>query len=263
MALILLIHLSTGALVGLIAGLFGVGGGLIIVPLLVAIFTHQGFAVEVVTHLAVGTSLATIVITSISSIRAHQRHNAIDWSVFRQLVPGIVVGSLAGASVAKSIPGDLLARIFGLFELAVAVQMALALKAVATRPLPRPAVMAASGGIIGAISTMVGVGGGTMTVPFLSWHSIPIQRAIATAAACGLPIAVAGGSGMALAGLGSDGVPSWSIGFIYLPALAAIVSTSVLTAPVGARLAHRLPAAILKRAFSLLLLLLGLWMLSR
>ena len=255
------IYLATGAFAGTMAGLLGVGGGLIIVPILVLSFATQGIAGEVQMHLAVGTSLATIIFTSLSSVSAHHRRGAVVWPTFWAMTPGIIIGALFGAMIARFIPSLSLRTLFGVFELFVALQMALSLKPSAHRGLPGKPGMSGAGAVIGALSALVGVGGGTLTVPFLLWCNVSIQRAIATSAACGLPIAVAGAVGFVISGWGDSQLPAWSSGYLYWPALLGIVSASVLFAPLGAKLAHCLPTVVLKRLFSLLLLALALRML--
>ena len=256
------IYLLTGSAVGVIAGMLGVGGGLVIVPILVWLFLRQGLPPELVTHLAVGTSLATIVMTSIASVRAHHRRGAVLWREVGRLTPGILLGALAGSWLADLLPGNRLALIFGIFELTVAAQMGLALSAAPHRTLPGPWAMGGAGGVIGAISALVGVGGGTMTVPFLTWCNIDVRRAVATSAACGLPIALAGATGFAITGWNEPNLPPWSSGYLYWPAFTGIVAASTLTAPAGAWLAHTLPTQTLKRVFALFLALLGVWMIG-
>jgi len=250
-----------GAFAGLVAGLLGVGGGLIIVPVLVFIFTGQGIANHLIVHLAVGTSLATIVFTSISSVRAHHQHGAVIWPVFWQLTPGIVIGAWLGALFADVLASDQLRRFFGVFELLVAIQMTFNVKPRPHRQLPRRTGMLAAGGVIGSISAIVGIGGGTMTVPFLVWCNVAMRKAVATSSACGLPIAIAGATGFIVTGWNAVDLPVYSSGYVYWPAFIGIVIASVLSAPLGARLAHRLPAAQLKRIFAVLLYILGLRML--
>lgn len=259
----LLIYPAVGAMVGVIAGMLGVGGGLVIVPVLVWLFTHQGMAPEVITHLAVGTSLATIVITSIASVRAHHQRGAVAWEAFRALTPGIVIGALLGAWLADRLPSAELGTIFGIFELSVAIQMGLALRTAPHRALPGPLGMSGAGGVIGTLSAIVGVGGGTLTVPFLTWCNVDMRRAVATSAACGLPIALAGAAGFMVTGWQRTGLPEWSSGYLYWPAFAGIVAASTLTAPLGAWLAHTLPTTVLKRVFALFLAGLGCWMILR
>lgn len=257
---IILIYLLVGAFAGLIAGLFGVGGGLIIVPVLVYLFTRQGMDPAILVHLAVGTSLATIVFTSISSVRAHHKRGAVRWDLFWQLTPGIVVGALLGAVVADWMPSLVLRRFFALFEWFVAVQLLLNTRTNPHRDVPGRIGLFAAGNIIGTVSSIVGIGGGTLTVPFLVWCNVAMKKAVATSSACGLPIAIAGAVGFVLLGRSSTSGQEWSFGYLYLPALFGIVASSVVFAPVGARLAHSLPADKLKRLFGLFLLALGSYM---
>lgn len=256
-----LTYLALGAAAGLVAGLLGVGGGLIIVPVLATQFHAQGFGADKLMHLAVGTSLATIVLTSISSVRAHHRHGAVDWSIFHQLTPGILLGALAGAALADLLASDSLRRIFGVFELAVAAQLAFGRPPAAHRTLPGRLALGSAGTVIGSVSAIVGIGGGTLTVPFLAWCNVPLRRAVATSAACGLPIAVAGATGYVLMGWGEEDLPAGATGYVYWPAFAGIVLASVLAAPLGARLAHRLPVDVLRRVFAVFLVALGIKML--
>lgn len=250
-----------GAGAGLLAGMLGVGGGLVIVPVLAVLFYRSGVAPEVVMHLAIGTSLATIVFTSLSSVLAHHRHGAILWTEFRKLTPGILLGAMLGAAVADSLPSKTLRLIFGLFELVVAVQMGLNLKPAPHRSLPGYWGMSGVGSVIGLVSAVVGIGGGTMTVPFLQWCNVAMRQAVATSAACGLPIAVAGAFGYIVTGWNTPLLPSWSSGYLYWPAFVGVVVASMIFAPLGAKLAHRLPGPVLKRFFALFLAFLGLRML--
>lgn len=254
-------YLLAGVIAGLLAGMLGVGGGLVIVPVLVYLFTLQGFDSSVIMHLAIGTSLATIVLTSISSVRAHHQRGAVLWPVVVRLSPGIVVGAWLGAAVAHLLPTTALRIIFGLFELAVATQMALELSAAPHRQLPGRIATGIAGIIIGTVSAIVGIGGGTLTVPFLTWCNVEIRRAVATSAACGLPIALAGSIAFIVSGWHQPALPSASSGYLHWPAVLGIGITSVLLAPFGARLAHTLPVKTLRRTFALFLALLGLRML--
>jgi uncharacterized membrane protein YfcA len=257
-----LVYLGLGAFAGTVAGLLGVGGGLIIVPVLAIVFAQQGVSAEYLMHLAVGTSLATIVPTSISSVVAHHRRGAVLWDVFRRLLPGIVVGAAAGAILARFLDTAVLRTAFGVFELLVAAQLALDIKPAPHRELPGRTGMTVAGSVIGAVSAVLGIGGGTLTVPFLVWCNTQVRKAVATSSACGLPIAVAGGVGFVFTGWGvSSSLPPLSFGFVYLPALLGISVASVLFAPLGARLAHWLAPHILKRLFAVFLAILGLRML--
>lgn len=258
----LVIYLALGATAGLLAGLFGVGGGLIIVPVLTWVFAAQGMDAGVIMHLAIGTSLASIWLTSLMSIRAHHRRGAVDWPLVRKLAAGIVLGALAGAFIAEQLPTHALRRIFGVFELFVAAQMLLVSRYQAHFRLPGNIGLNAAGAVIGVVSAIIGIGGGTLTVPFLVWCSVPMIRAVATSAACGLPIAVAGAIGFILTGWNDALLPEWSSGYLYWPAWLGIVVASSLTAGLGARLAHRLPAARLRQLFALLLMGLGVKMLA-
>ena len=257
----LFIYMVVGAATGVVAGLLGVGGGLIIVPALAWIFHLNGLPASLIMHMAIGTSLATIIITSISSVRAHHRHGAVLWPVFRRLAPGLFVGTLLGSELAGALRSDALRIIFGVFELAVAAQIVFGFKPAPHRNLPGQAVMLAVGGVIGLVSAIVGIGGGSLTVPFLTWCNTTIHQAVATSAACGLPIALGGALGFMLNGWSHPDLPPWSIGYIYGPALLGIGTVSMLTAPLGARLAHSLPTDVLKKAFAGFLGIIGIKML--
>ncbi len=261
MVLSLLLYLALGAMAGVLAGLLGIGGGLVIVPMLTFSLTWQGVAHEHVLHLALGTSLATIIFTSISSFRAHDRRGAVVWDAVKAATPGILVGTFGGAFVASALSTNVLKVFFGLFLYYVAVQMLLDIKPKPSRGLPGTIGMAGVGGGIGVVSSLVGIGGGTLSVPFLTWCNMSIHKAIGTASAIGLPIAVAGTLGYLISGWGQSGVPAYSVGYIYLPALVGIVCASMLTAPMGVRLAHSLPVPLLKRFFAVLLLAVGTKML--
>jgi uncharacterized membrane protein YfcA len=256
-----IIYLLFGAFAGLTAGLLGVGGGLIIVPVLAWIFNSYGFSQNIIMHLAVGTSLATIIFTSISSIIAHHKHQAVLWQIVYKLTPGIIAGAWAGAAIADFLPTRSMKIFFGLFELFVALQMTLNIKPKPHRQLPATPAMGLAGGIIGSISSIIGIGGGTLTVPFLVWCNITMHKAVATSAACGLPIAIAGTIGYVIAGLNENNLPTNSTGYIYWPALLGITTTSILFAPLGAKLAHKLPVNKLKHIFAILLFTLAFKML--
>jgi len=249
-----------GLVVGFVAGLLGVGGGLIIVPVLIMLLHTHGQAVGMEPQLALGTSLATILFTSLSSVRAHHRRGAVEWPLVRRIAPGIVLGTLAGAALAARMPATVLKVFFVVFLFYAAVQMWLDFKPAPHRGLPGRTGTSLAGGVIGVVSSWVGIGGGTLSVPFMLWHNVPLHRAIATSAAIGFPIAFAGAVGYVLGGGRGGGLPAGSLGFVYLPALAGIVLGSVLTAPLGARTAHRLPVRPLKRVFALLLFTLALRM---
>jgi uncharacterized membrane protein YfcA len=246
-------YVGLGLLVGFVAGLLGVGGGLLIVPVLIFLLHAQNLAPGMEPQLALGTSLASILFTSISSVRAHHRHGAVDWPLLRRITPGILAGTLAGAMLATRMPATVLKGFFVVFLFYAAGQMWLDFKPAPHRALPGRGGTTLAGAFIGAVSSWVGIGGGTLSVPFMLWHNVALHRAIATSAAIGFPIAVAGAAGYLFGGLDASGRPAGSLGFVYLPALAGIVAGSVLTAPFGARAAHRMPVRSLKRVFALLL----------
>lgn len=249
-----------GLVVGFVAGLLGVGGGLIIVPVLIFMLHDQGLAAGLEPQVALGTSLASILFTSLSSVRAHHRHGAVEWPLVRRIAPGIVAGTLIGALLAAQVSATVLKLFFIVFLFYAATQMWLDFKPAPHRGLPGRAGTALAGGVIGAVSSWVGIGGGTLSVPFMLWHNVTLHRAIATSSAIGFPIAIAGATGYVLSGWSVPGLPAGTLGFVYLPALAGIVLGSVLTAPLGARTAHRMPTRPLKKVFALLLFALALRM---
>ncbi|OOV87070.1 sulfite exporter TauE/SafE family protein [Oceanospirillum linum] len=254
----LLMYVALGGVAGTLAGLFGIGGGLVIVPVLVFSFAAQGISPEVLTHLAVGTSLATIVVTSVSSVKAHHGKGAVRWDWFTGIAIGIVFGTVLGVKTAGMMSGELLQKVIGVFALLIAVQMGFGLKPKPGRTIPgRPGLIGA-GGFIGWASAIFGIGGGSLTVPFLSWCNVKMQTAVATSAAVGLPIAIVGALANIEEGWGHPLLPEYATGYVYWPAFIGIVSTSVIFAKVGAKLAHSLPSDTLKRIFAVLLLLIGI-----
>jgi uncharacterized membrane protein YfcA len=258
LSLWILAYLCLGAFTGFFAGMLGIGGGLVMVPTLTLMFAAQGhFPADETLHMALGTSMATIIFTAISSLRTHHQHGAVLWPVFRQITPGILLGTAIGTHFAASIPTRPLAIFFTFFVCLIAIQMAANLKPKAARELPAPLGIGITGLGIGALSSLVAIGGGALSVPFLTWCNVRVQQAIGTSAAIGLPIAVGGTLGYIFNGWQITTLPSGSLGFVYLPALAILVVASMLTAPYGARLAHRLPVATLKRIFAGLLVLLA------
>lgn len=251
-------YLALGALAGTMAGLFGIGGGLIIVPVLIFSFEIQGVSPDISAHLAVGTSLATIVFTSMASIRSHHRHGAVRWDIFRPMSGGIVGGAILGAWTAAFMSGDFLQTVIGVFAISVGVKMLMAVDPEPGRDVPGPAGLGVAGAGIGWASAIFGIGGGTLTVPYLSWCNVRMQGTVATSAACGLPIAIAGALANIWTGWDNTHLPAYSLGFVYLPALLGIILSSVFFAKVGANLAHRLDPVLLRRIFSVVLLIVGL-----
>jgi uncharacterized membrane protein YfcA len=246
-----------GVFAGFVAGLFGVGGGLTIVPLLFMLFTAQDFPVEHSMHLALGTSMATIVFTSIASMRAHHAHGAVRWDIVKSFAPGLVIGTLSGSFIATWVPTRPLAMVFTAIVYYASLQMILDFKPKPHSQLPGTFGMVVAGTLIGIVSSLVAAGGGFLSIPFMVYCNVVIHHAVGTSAALGFPIAVAGTVGYIISGLKTSGLPDYSLGYVYLPAFVGVVGVSFLMAPVGARLAHQLPVKQLKRAFGVFLALLA------
>ncbi len=250
-------YLLLGAIAGFLAGLFGVGGGLVLVPVLLLLFDAQHFLSEYALHLALGTSMATIVFTSLASMRKHHQHGAVRWQVVRSITPGILLGTALGALLAASIPTRGLGIFFTLFVYFAAAQILIDKRPHPSRQLPGMAGMTLTGTFTGWISSLVSIGGGTIVVPFLVWCNVPLRHAIGTAAAIGFPIAVGGTLGYIAVGSHVDALPEPHLGYVYLPALFWVALASVLTAPLGAKAAHRMKVEMLRKLFAILLLVLA------
>lgn len=253
-------YLAVGAVVGVLAGLLGVGGGLVIVPMLMFCFAQLGLPPENMMHLALGTSLASIVFTSISSSLSHHRRGAVVWIAVRRITPGILAGTFAGAFLASLLSTTGLKAFFSVFLLYVAVQILVDKKPAPSRELPGIVGMSAGGALIGLVSSLVGIGGGSLSVPFLLWCNVTGHRAIGTSAAIGFPIALAGAAGYIVNGWQDRALPAGALGYVYLPALVGIVAASMMTAPWGAQMAHRISVKRLKRIFAVMLLVMGVRM---
>lgn len=261
------LFLLTGICSGVSAGLFGVGGGLIIVPVLVAIFHFYGLPADIIAHLAIGTSLAVIVITSISSMSAHHKKGGVDWQIVKRMAGGLAIGSLFGAFIAKLFASATLTKMVGVGAILMAINMAF----FAPKPLTDGSKKAPktpyqyiyqyiAGLFIGILSALFGIGGGSLTVPFLLKNGLDIKRAVGTSAACGLPIALSGAIGFALFGQNKTSVVAGTVGFVHLAAFACIASMSFFGAKMGANLAHKLPSDQLKKAFAAMLVIVGIKM---
>jgi len=251
-----------GVVAGFLAGLLGIGGGMLMVPFITFILTGRGVGADLAVKMAIATSMATIVFTSISSVRAHHQRGAVQWPLVQRLAPGIVLGSLLSSlGVFAVVKGNHLAVFFGLFVGFSALRMVAGGNPHATRQMPGPAGQFAAGGVIGFFSGLVGAGGAFISVPFMTWCNVAMHQAVATSAALGFPIAAANVAGYVAVGLGVPGRPAAALGYVWLPALAVIAACSVLTAPLGARAAHNLPVVRLKRIFAVLLALLAGYML--
>jgi len=257
-----LAYLAIGLVAGFLAGLLGIGGGALIVPMLVFVFTAQRLPPEHLLHVALGTSMATIVFTSLSSMRAHHVHGAVDWRIARALAPGMLAGSFGAALLAGVVPTRTLAMMCTAMVFLVGTQLLLDLKPRTTRELPGKAGLFSAGAVIGGVSSLAAAGGAFLAIPFLAWCNVPLRRAIGTASATGFPIALAGTAGYVVQGWHATGLPPASLGFVYLPALGLVVVMSMLAAPFGARLAHRLPVKRLRVVFALMFYALALRMLT-
>ncbi len=262
MLTILISYCICGVFVGLLAGMLGLGGGVIIVPLLNVMFAWQGFSEDIIQHMALGTSMASILFTSISSVRAHYMHGHVDWSIWKTISPGIIIGTFGGAMIASYIPTKELKIFFVVFLIIVGTQMLYKYKPKPSRHLPKPLWVSLIGSFVGVISSLVGIGGATMTVPFMTFCNVPIRQAIGTAAAIGFSIALAGSFGYIVSEVAhSEALPPWAIGYVYLPALVSLVIPSMLVAPLGARIASVLPTDRLKQFLGLFTYTMALHML--
>ena len=254
-------YLALGAFVGFFAGLLGIGGGAAMVPVLAFIFAAKEFTPSHVVHLALGTAMATILFTSVSSVRTHQQHGAVNWPIVKRMATGIIIGTFGGALLAGVLDVRLLTIVFTVLIYILSAQMMFGRKPEPGAQLPTPFGMNAAAAGVGLISSLTATGGAALIVAYLVRRGTRVQEAIGTAAALGWPLAMAGTAGYLLIGFGEPGLPQYSLGYIYLPALAGMVIASVLLAPVGARLAHRTPGAMLKKIFAVVLFVLATKML--
>lgn len=259
---LILIFVLLGTFVGFMAGLLGIGGGGILVPVLTAIFIHMGFPAHNVVHIALGTSMACITITSLFSLRAHHANGAVIWQLVKAMAPAIVVGTFLATFIAAQISSKGLAIFFSVFMAYVASQMFRSRKVQASGRGAGKTELSLVAFAIGAISALVSIGGGSLTVPYLSWRNIDIRKAIGTSAALGFPIAVTGTLGYVINGMAVGAAnPQYTVGFVYWPAVLLVTTPSFFTAPIGARLTQTLPVQTLKKIFGVLLLGLSLKML--
>lgn len=252
-----LAYLLLGAAVGGLGGLFGIGGGTVLVPVLLLLFDAQHFPAEHQLHLALGTSMATILFTALASLYKHHQHGAVDWPLVRTIAPGILAGTGLGSLLATRIPTHWVGLCFALFVYFAAAQILFDLKPPASHRLPGNAVIRLFGVFAGTLSSLVSIGGGTVVIPFLLWSNLALRRAIGTSAAISFPVAVGGTTGYVLTGINATALPSASLGYVYLPALLWTAAASVITAPLGARAAHQMKIGVLRKLFAVLLLLLA------
>lgn len=256
--LIILSYLAVGAVAGTMAGAFGIGGGLVIVPALMLAFAEQHVSPDVAMHLAVGTSLATITVTGASSAWSHTQRGSVKREWFVLLLPGLVLGAIAGVFIAGKLSGGVLGKLFGIFLILIALRVVIGFKPKPTQSAPTPIGMGAAGAVIGGVSALFGIGGGTLSVPWLSRCGAPLPMAVGTSSACGMPIALVGAVSFAIVGWGHPSLPEWSLGYIMWPAFVCLAVTSVPFARLGVILAHSLPPTLIRLAFSGVLLTVGL-----
>ncbi|WP_333803774.1 sulfite exporter TauE/SafE family protein [Sulfurospirillum sp.] len=255
--------LVLGLVVGFMAGLLGIGGGGIMVPVLTSIFLAQGVPVEQVVHMALGTSMASIVFTSFASMRAHHKKGAVMWNVVKYMAGGVVIGTFAATFLATYMKSVQLAIFFAVFMAYVSIQMAIDKKPKPSRELSTPESLFSVGSLIGIVSALVSIGGGSLTVPYLVWQNVDLKKAIATSAAIGFPLSIAGTVGYIVNGMiHTEAGADMMLGFVYLPGVVLISVVSYFTAPLGAKMAHTLPVAKLKKIFALLLMVLSIKMLT-
>ena len=262
MATAIVLFALTGAVSGFLAGLLGIGGGIVLVPAFVWLFSYLEFDQVTVFQQALATSMAVILFTALSSVRAHHRRGSVDWTLAWRFAPGVLTGTLLGAFIATRLSFTLLSLLFGVFLLLVAAQMVGGKVGTAAKPLPGPTGQGFVAVAIGFLSAMVAIGGGTMTVPYLAHHGVDVRRAVGTSAAVGLPIALGGTFGYVATGLAQSSLPAASLGYVYLPAMLGTAVTAMLMAPVGAWAAHTLPVRQLKMAFAVLLVIVAVRLLS-
>ncbi|MCW5604583.1 MAG: sulfite exporter TauE/SafE family protein [Burkholderiales bacterium] len=254
-------YLGLGAIIGFLAGMLGIGGGFAIVPALALIYAAKGYDPAHVLHLAIGTAMATILFTSASSVWSHHRRGAINWSIVRMLVPGVLAGTFGGALIAGSLDTRVLAVLFTALVYFLAARLMFGGKPQPDRTLPGPAGMAVAGGVIGSLSSLAAIAGASFTVPFLMKRNVRVHEAVPIATAVGWPLALAGTAGYVVTGWTAANLPEHTVGYVYLPAMAWIAAASMLTAPLGVRVAHRMPANLLKKVFALFLFVLATRML--
>jgi uncharacterized membrane protein YfcA len=248
------IYPPLGVLVGIVAGLLGIGGGVVIVPILVFVFSAHGFPPQHIMQIALATSLGSIVFTSVSSFMTHHRHGAVRWDVVKGITLGILVGTFSGTWIAAQLSTRALKIFFACFLYYVAATMLSNFKPKPSRQLPGLLGMNSVGGVIGVVSSLVGIGGGALSIPFMMWCNVPVHHAIGTSAAIGFPIAVAGTLGYIINGLPIADLPTLSLGYLYIPALFGIALFSFFSAPFGARLAHKTAVVTLKRIYAVFLI---------
>lgn len=255
--------LALGAVVGIAAGLLGIGGGLIVVPSLLLMLPSAGIVADQAMPFAIGTSLATIIVTSGSSTFNHFKLGNVDMFAVKWLIPGVIVGGFFGSTLVEWIPSQYLPKVFGVIVFLLSLQMFFSIKVKTSRPMPSPLFTMSSGTIIGTIASLAGIGGGALTVPFLNRYGVAMRRAVGSSSACGFMIAISGMLGFIWHGSQLANLPDYSLGYIYLPALLFVSCTSIFTTRLGAKWATELPTPILKKIFSVFLMFVAVNMLVR
>ncbi len=254
---IFILYLLLGSFVGVMAGLLGIGGGLIVVPALLWLLPQAGVDSNIAMQMALATSLATIIFTSSSSSLNHLRLNNIDINVVKRLAPGVIIGGFIGSYLAELIPAQYLTKVFAIIVFLLALHMLFALKLTAARAMPSALFVTLSGGVIGIISSLAGIGGGGLTVPYLNFYGVEMRKAIGCSSLCGTLLATAGMIGFIIHGVDAVNLPSMSLGYVYLPALCGITITSIFTTKIGAKLTTHLPTTTLKKIFAVFLVFIG------
>jgi uncharacterized membrane protein YfcA len=255
--------LLCGSISGFLAGLLGIGGGMILVPFMIVLFNHLGFSQSVIVHMAIATGMATILFTTSSAIWAHHKHNSIDWKLVAALSPGLVFGGLIGGSeLFEVLKTSWLSLFFAIFIIYSSVQMLINKKPKPGRDLPGSLGLFSFGALAGTLASLVGAGGAIVTIPFMLWCNVKPHVAMASSSGLGFPIAAAATIGYMYGSWGDPNLPAGSLGFVYLPAVACIVVVSVFTAPFGAKLARKLNVTQLKRVFGVMLFFLAAFMLN-
>lgn len=250
-----------GSIAGILSGLLGIGGGVIVIPLLVWLFKLQNIPSDLIMHLAAGTSLSVMIFTAASSLYGHIKHGIDIWPIYHRLAIGMVIGTVFGAVFGHFLPGRFLEILFAIFIFIIAIRMLIAIKTKSTRTLPGPLGMFSMALLIGSKSGLLGLGGGAITIPFLSYCNVPIRNIVAVSVSCSLTIAIIGTISFIITGQHAIDLPSWSLGYIYLPAFLGVVLTSPLCAQLGTYLSHKLPVTVLTRILGAVLLIMAIRML--
>ncbi|MCL1123117.1 sulfite exporter TauE/SafE family protein [Shewanella surugensis] len=251
------ICLVLGVIIGFLAGLLGIGGGLISVPALLHILPLVGVSHDFLPHVAIATSLAAIILTGLSSTRSHHKRDNIPWYLFKPMLPGFVLGSLSSGFISENISANALQQSFAIFVILMAIQMVFPFKGQAQRHLPSSVLLFMTAVVVAIIAGLMGIGGSVLLVPFLTFFGLQMRYAIGFSAASGLLIALFGSVGYVIAGWNVYGLPQFTLGYIYIPALLGIVVSSIFIAPIGAKRASTWPTGVLKKMFALLLVIIG------